>query len=164
MTTSPPPVDPTLFRQLLARFATGVTIITARDSEGYPVGMTASSLTSVSLAPPLVSVCVDVTADMHRTLSACGTFVINILSSEQQALSHRFANEPAESRFTDIAYQVTEHGLVILPDTLAYISCERFADFPLGDHTLFVGRVTGGAATDGHPLLYYRGNYASLQS
>ncbi len=94
--------------------------------------MTASSLTSVSLTPPLVSVCVDVTADMHRTLSACGTFVINILAADQQALSHRFANEPAESRFTAIEYEVTEHGLVILPDTLAYISASGSPTFRWG--------------------------------
>ena len=162
MSDSLPDVDGTLFRQLLSRFATGVTIITARDSHGYPVGMTASSLASVSFTPPLVSVCVDVTADTHRALSASGTFVINILAADQQALSHRFAVEPTEVRFHDLAVEETSDGHVIMPGALAYIQCERFADFPLGDHTLFVGRVTGGMARDGQPLLYYRGNYGTL--
>lgn len=162
MTDALPDVDATLFRQLLASFATGVSIITARDNQGDPVGMTASSLTSVSFTPPLLSVCVDVTASMHRALSATGTFIINILAADQQALSQRFAAEPAEARFRELEFEETETGLVILRGTLAYIVCERFADFPLGDHTLFVGRITGGIAREGQPLLYYRGNYGTL--
>jgi len=93
-----PDVEPVLFRQLLGRFATGVTVLTTRDDQGRPVGMTASSLTSVSLSPPLVSVCVDVTADMHRVMSASGDFVVNVLAAHQRELARRFAQDPAESR------------------------------------------------------------------
>ena len=161
--TVPQEVDPSLFRQLLSRFATGVTVITTRNEHGEPVGMTASSLTSVSLSPPLVSVCVDVTADMHRALSTSGTFVINILATHQEEVSARFALAPAEERFTGIAWEESNDGHIILAGTLAHITCDRFADFPLGDHTLFVGRVTGGATASGEPLLYYRGRYGTLQ-
>lgn len=155
-------VNPALFRQLLGRFATGVTVLTTRDMEGRPVGMTASSLASVSLNPPLLSVCVDFTADMHRALSASGTFVINVLAANQEEISRRFAELPPEERFTGLAWQESSEGLVLLGGALAHIECERFADFPLGDHTLFVGRVTGGAAGDGEPLLYYRGGYGGF--
>ena len=157
-----PDLEATAFRQLLTRFATGVTVLTTRDDAGHPVGMTASSLTSVSLAPPLVSVCVDVTAEMHRALGAGPPFVINILATGQEALSHRFAVTPAAERFTGIRYRETNEGLVILEGVLAHIECEKFTEVPLGDHTLFVGRVTGGSAGEGEPLLYYRGSYGAL--
>ncbi len=157
-----PDVNPALFRQLLGRFATGVTVLTTRDQDGRPVGMTASSLASVSLQPPLLSVCVDFTADMHKVLSSSGSFVINVLASHQEELSRRFAELPPEERFQGIAWQETGSGLVLLGGALAHIECERYADFPLGDHTLFVGRVTGGTATEGDPLLYFRGGYGSF--
>jgi flavin reductase (DIM6/NTAB) family NADH-FMN oxidoreductase RutF len=159
---SRPDIDGNDFRQLLGRFATGVTVLTTRDQNGTPVGMTASSLASVSLSPPLVSVCVDVSADMHRALSSSGDFVINILAADQVQLSHRFAREPAEVRFQELSWRETPEGLIVLERVLAHIECERYADFPLGDHTLFVGRVTGGASGDGEPLLYFRGDYGSL--
>lgn len=155
-------VNPALFRQLLGRFATGVTVLTTRDMEGRPVGMTASSLASVSLNPPLLSVCVDFTADMHRALTASGTFVINVLAANQEEISRRFAELPPEDRFTGLSWQESGEGLVLLGGALAHIECERFADFPLGDHTLFVGRVTGGTVCDGEPLLYYRGGYGGF--
>lgn len=157
-----PDVNPALFRQLLGRFATGVTVLTTRDQEGQPVGMTASSLASVSLQPPLLSVCVDFTADMHKVLSSSGSFVINVLASHQEEISRRFAELPPEERFQGIAWQETGSGLVLLGGALAHIECERYADFPLGDHTLFVGRVTGGTASEGDPLLYFRGGYGSF--
>jgi flavin reductase (DIM6/NTAB) family NADH-FMN oxidoreductase RutF len=159
---SRPDIDGAIFRQLLGRFATGVTVLTTRDHSGHPVGMTASSLASVSLTPPLVSVCVDVSADMHRALSSSGDFVINILAAGQVELSHRFARLPAEERFQGVRWRETADGLIVLAGVLAHIECDRFADFPLGDHTLFVGRVTGGAATEAEPLLYFRGDYGSL--
>lgn len=161
--TAPREVDPSFFRQLLGRFATGVSVITTRNELGQPVGMTASSLTSVSLNPPLVSVCVDVTADMHRALSSSGTFVINILAADQQEISTRFALASPEERFVGLAWEESNDGHIFISDSLAHISCERYADFPLGDHTLFVGRVTGGASGAGEPLLYYRGRYGRLQ-
>ena len=159
---SRPDADSSLFRQLLGRFATGVTVLTTRDQHGRPVGMTASSLASVSLQPPLVSVCVDVSADMHRALAWSGDFVVNILRKDQELLSRRFAATPAEGRFDAVPWRETGDGLIILEDVLAHIECERFADFPLGDHTLFVGRVTGGATAEGDPLLYFRGGYGML--
>jgi 3-hydroxy-9,10-secoandrosta-1,3,5(10)-triene-9,17-dione monooxygenase reductase component len=157
-----PDIDGDLFRTLLSRFATGVTVLTTCDPAGRPVGMTASSLASVSLIPPLLSVCVDVSAEMHRVLSASGTFVVNILSVGQEQLARRFAAQPADGRFDRIAWRLTPEGLVVLEGAIAHVECEPFADFPLGDHTLFVGRVTGGAVRDGDPLLYYRGAYAAL--
>jgi flavin reductase (DIM6/NTAB) family NADH-FMN oxidoreductase RutF len=140
-----------------------VSIVTVRDAAGQPVGMTASSLASVSLQPPLVSVCVDVSAEMHRVISVAPSYVLNILSREQEHLSRRFAERPILERFSGIPFRETPEGLIVLEGAIAHIECERFADFPLGDHTLFVGRVIGGMVADGEPLLYYRGGYAALR-
>ncbi len=156
-----PDVDSAQFRQLLGRFATGVAIITARAPDGRPSGMTANSLASVSLTPPLVSVAVEHEAEMYYTLLATRDFVINILSSGQETLSRRFAG-PHEGRFDGVGYRANDQGIPVLAGVLAHIECERYAEHRTGDHTIFIGRVTGGATAGGRPLLYYRGGYASL--
>jgi len=158
-----PDAHPSSFRRLLGRFATGVTVLTARDPRGQPVGMTASSLASVSLAPPLISVCVDVSAELHRVLSASGEFVVNILRADQEAVSRRFAEQPPSERFASGGWREDDRGLILLDGVLAHIECELYSEFPLGDHTLFVGRVTGGQAYDGEPLLYFRGRYTEIR-
>lgn len=154
-------VDPAQFRQLLGRFATGVTVVTTRDPSGQPVGMTASSVASVSLEPPLVLVAVDRANDMHPALSAAERFVLNVLAADQEAISRRFAAEHP-NRFDGIGYCETRHGLPVLEGVLASIECETQAAVPGGDHTVFFGLVTGGAVSDRRPLLYYRGGYAGL--
>jgi flavin reductase (DIM6/NTAB) family NADH-FMN oxidoreductase RutF len=154
-------VDSAQFRQLLGRFATGVAVVTTTDAEGAPAGMTANSLASVSLSPPLVSLCIEREAHLHASILRASAFVINVLSSSQEALSRRFAG-PHPNRFDGIGYTLNDRGLVVLDGTLAHIECERYADYPGGDHTIVVGRVIGGSTCDGRPLLYYRGGYAAL--
>ena len=126
-----------------------------------PQGMTASSLASVSLHPPLVSVCIDHGAVMHDVMVAAPVFVVNILGNEQEMLSRRFADRH-EDRFEGVGYHRSPEGLVLLDGALAHIECERFAVHAGGDHSIVLGRVIGGTANDGHPLLYYRGGYAAL--
>ena len=156
-----PGADPALFRQLLGRFATGVTVVTTRDPAGRPIGMTASSVASVSLHPPLVLVSVDQANDMHPALRAAQHFVLNVLAADQEAISRRFAAEHP-NRFEGIGYRDTRHGLPVLDGVLASIECEKHAEAPGGDHTVFFGLVTGGSVSDRRPLLYYRGGYAGL--
>jgi flavin reductase (DIM6/NTAB) family NADH-FMN oxidoreductase RutF len=123
--------------------------------------MTASSLAAVSLHPPLVSVCIDHAAELHDAIATCREFVVNVLESAQEALSRRFA-DPHEDRFEGVGYHRSPEGMVLLDGALAHIECERYATYPGGDHTIVIGRVTGGAAGEGRPLLYYRGGYAAL--
>jgi flavin reductase (DIM6/NTAB) family NADH-FMN oxidoreductase RutF len=123
--------------------------------------MTANSLASVSLQPPLLSVSVDHTAEMHKVILQAREFVVNILSSPQEALARRFADKH-EDRFDGIGYRLSPEGLVLLDGALAHIECVREAEYPAGDHTIVVGRVVGGVTADGRPLLYYRGGYAAL--
>jgi flavin reductase (DIM6/NTAB) family NADH-FMN oxidoreductase RutF len=158
---NPSEIDPSQFRQLLGRFATGVTILTVATPEGRPLGMTANSLASVSLHPPLVSVCVDRVADMHSPILSARQFVVNVLASPQEALARRFADEH-EDRFDGVGYHLSPNGLILLDGALAHVECERYAEYPGGDHTIVLGRVVGGATAEGRPLLYYRGGYAAL--
>jgi flavin reductase (DIM6/NTAB) family NADH-FMN oxidoreductase RutF len=139
-----------------------VTIVTVSGPEGRPLGMTASSLASVSLQPPLVSLCIDHQAELHDTIRSAEVFVVNILESAQEALSRRFA-DPHDDRFDGVGYHRSPEGLILLDGALAYIECERYAIHPGGDHTIVIGRVIGGVTGEGRPLLYYRGGYAALE-
>ncbi|MFQ5897552.1 MAG: flavin reductase family protein [Candidatus Methylomirabilia bacterium] len=86
-------IGPDEFRHALSHFASGVTVITTWDSKGHPTGLTASAVTSVSLNPPLLLVCVDHQAESYAALEAAGSFAVNILAADQEALSRRFADE-----------------------------------------------------------------------
>jgi flavin reductase (DIM6/NTAB) family NADH-FMN oxidoreductase RutF len=152
------------FRQLCGRFATGIAVVTARDSEGRPAGMTVNSFTSVSLDPPLVSIAIDRAASMHAVLHQATAYTINILESHQEALSRRFASGQ-QDRFEGIGFAPHRDDRIVLDGALAHLECVREALVPAGDHTLIIGRVVGGiAAEHGRPLLYYRGGYADPDS
>jgi flavin reductase (DIM6/NTAB) family NADH-FMN oxidoreductase RutF len=159
---SPAEVDGAQFRQLMGRFCTGVAVLTISAPDGRLLGMTANSVAAVSLCPPLLSVCIDHDAEMHAAILQVPQFAINVLSSSQETLARRFADEH-EDRFNGVGYQLSPDGLVLLGGALAHIECQRYAEFPGGDHTIVVGRVTGGSTSKGRPLLFYRGGYAALE-
>jgi len=155
------PVDADQFRQLLGRFATGVTVVTARSASGAPLGMTASSLASVSLDPPLVLVAVDRRNDMHDALKTAPHFAINILTADQEILSRRFASTDP-NRFDGVGYREGRNGLPLLNDVVAHIECAMHGAVPGGDHTVYFGLVTGGDVMEARPLIYYRSGYGSF--
>ena len=154
-------VDPSVFRQLLGRFATGVTVLTTVDERGAPVGMTANSVASVSLVPPLVSVCVDREAAILQPLLAAPHFALNILAEHQEDVSRRFAASLA-GPFAGVGYRTSEQGLALLDGAVAHIECTREASHQAGDHYIVLGCVVGGAVREGRPLIFYRGGYGSL--
>ena len=156
-----PDIGPAEFRQLLGRFATGVTVVTALDGAGRPHGMTANSLSSISLEPPLVLVSIEKIAVLHPVITAASHFVVNILADQQEALSRRFARKE-DDRFDGIGYTLTADKVPVLDGVLAHIECERWAMHEAGDHTIVIGRVTGGAVREGRPLGYFRGGYTGL--
>lgn len=159
----PTPVDHDIYRRLLSCFATGVTVITTRDPDDCPVGMTASAVSAVSLDPPLILVCVDHGADFHSALSESAAFVVNILASDQGDLARRFATRETD-KFSGVAYTTHPTGQPVLDGLVAYIVCERWDALEAGDHTVFLGRVAGGESSNRAPLLYFRGGYGSLDS
>ncbi|HEX9579967.1 MAG TPA: flavin reductase family protein [Gemmatimonadales bacterium] len=154
-------VDPTLFRQLLGRFATGVTVLTTLDPEGRPGGMTASALAAVSLDPPLLLVCVDRGTDFGAVLAPAATFAVNVLARDQEALSRRFAADGVD-RFAGVKWTPGPGGLPLLDGVVAHVLCENWDRRDVGDHTVFFGRVIGGTAFDRPPLVHLRGGYTSV--
>ncbi len=155
------PIDKDLYRAVLGRFASGVTIVTTVDSDGRDQGMTVSAFSSLSLDPPLVLVCIDHGASLWPVLQHAAHYAINILSAEQEALSRRFSSREGD-RFDGIGFTRGGTGVALLDDTLAAVECTVTARLTQGDHTILVGTVEYGVARDLQPLLYYRGGYASL--
>jgi flavin reductase (DIM6/NTAB) family NADH-FMN oxidoreductase RutF len=154
-------IDNDLFRAVLGRFASGVTVVTARDADGNPHGMTVSAFSSLSLDPPLVLVCIGNDASTAPVMAQAGSFAVNVLRDDQEALSRRFASAMSQ-RFEGIGYQGSE-GDPRLEGVLAWMQCRVVAQHPSGDHVIYVGEVEQAGMSDGRPLLYYRGGYATLE-
>lgn len=155
-------LDPATFRATLARFASGITIVTARDRVGGDVGMTVSAFSSLSLDPPLVLVCIANGASVAPVLEHCDAFAVNILAEDQEALSRRFAERELD-RFDGVSVSRGALGLALLDGALANLECRVTARHPAGDHTILVGEVKEASLREGHPLLYYRGGYRRLE-
>jgi flavin reductase ActVB len=158
------------FRSVIGRFASGITIITVVDEDGTDHGMTATAFCSVSLAPPLILVCVDETATMHRVIERATHFGVSFLASGQEELSRRFGSGepqrggiPEEDRFEGVGYSRAVSGAVLLNDALAHLECRVHARHAAGDHVIVVGEVESAVAHDERPLIYYRGGYTQLE-
>jgi len=157
------PVDQAIFRSVLGRFASGVTVVTIREGE-TDHGMTASAFCSLSLDPPLTLVCIERSTRMHELLTRVDRYAVNLLTSNQEALSRRFAEPPDDARFDGVGFDRGVTGAPLLRDVLAHLECDLVARHPGGDHTIIVGRViSASSAGDSRPLLYYRGGYAALE-
>ncbi len=157
-----PPTDPAQFRHLLGRFATGVTVVTAPHANGRPTGMTASAISSVSLEPPLLLVCVGHQAEFHKTIRHATHFGLNVLAADQEPLARLFAATGLD-HFASIPYHLGPDAVPLLDGVVAHILCERAGHHEAGDHTVFLGLVTGGETFDRAPLLYFRGQYTSTR-
>jgi flavin reductase (DIM6/NTAB) family NADH-FMN oxidoreductase RutF len=153
-------VDPRAFRDVMGVFATGVAVITT-EADGEPQGMTVNSLTSLSLDPPLLLVCLTRESRTGAAVTARGAFVVNLLGRRQRHLSDRFAR-PGEEHFANLATAITADGLPALADCPGRIECTVDTVHPGGDHIIVVGRVRACRATSASPLLFYRGRYHRL--
>lgn len=148
------------FRDALARWASGVTIVTARDEDG-PVGMTAASFSSLSLDPPLVLVCVARSAEAHDGLVGAEGFAIHILGSRQEELSVLFA-QAGNDKFEGLGEERGPFGAPLLPFGLARLCCAHEAGLDGGDHTILVGRVLSTELAGDEPLVYWDRRYHIL--
>lgn len=155
-------IDTDAFRAALGRFASGITVVTARDEDGRDHGMTVSAFCSVSLDPSCVLVCIGHEASMHELMMRVQHVGISVLSTEQEALSRRFA-DPESDRFDGVGYTRGEKGVALIDEALVHLECEVVARHEAGDHTVVICGVERAAAHDGRPLLYYRGGYAQLE-
>ncbi len=151
------------FRRALGRFASGVTVVTARDASGKLHGITVSAFCSVSLEPPLILVCIDKNTGSHYALTETDSFVVNVLQEDQQYLSDRFASYLPD-KFEAVGYSLGIDDLPILEDALANLECRLVNSHENGDHTIFVGQIERATIGDGKPLVYFHGNYRKLET
>jgi len=148
------------FRDAMRRMASTVTILTATDHERHH-GMTVTAVTSVSLEPPSLLVCLNNRTQLHDIMGQARGFCVNVLHHEQAELSIAFSGAiPAEERFDKGVWKKTEEGLGYLLDAQASIFCRKVAAMPFGTHTIFVGQVTEvrlGEIIE--PLIYQNARY-----
>ena len=151
--------DPSEQRRIMGCFATGVTVVTT-NSEPM-TGLTANSVTSLSLEPPLVLFAVDKNASSHKAFQETRCFAMNILSAEQQAISNRFAT-PGPKDFSDLDIRTAETGAPIIAGGLGWVDCKLTEILPGGDHDIFIGEIVAGELRSGNPLLYFAGKYRDI--
>lgn len=154
------------FREALASFASGVTIVTFRDELDRPCGMTASSFSSVSMDPLLVLVCLNRSARTYDDVLSRERFGINILSADCVEISNQCAR-PGEDKqlLPEWLEDPVDGRSPALKDSLAYLDCEVHTEVPAGTHSIIVGRVLAIGVLEGQegkPLLYYRGGYREM--
>ncbi|MFC6152364.1 flavin reductase [Nocardioides yefusunii] len=150
-------VDPATFRNVMAQWPSGVTIVTTLDADGERKGMTASSFSSVSAEPPLVSICLVKTLYTHKLISESGVFGVNFLAKDQMEVARRFAGMvPSEDRFEGEEWTIAETGVSLLDSALGWVDCRVVHEYEGGDHTIFVGEVVAAHnARRAAPLLYH---------
>jgi 3-hydroxy-9,10-secoandrosta-1,3,5(10)-triene-9,17-dione monooxygenase reductase component len=153
------------FRDVLGRFASGVTVVTA-ISGGAPVGLTCQSFSSVSLNPPLVTFIPARTSRAWPMIQRSGRFCVNFLADGQADLSNQMASRGVD-KFAGVAWSPSaETGSPVLDGTLGYVDCQIHAVHEAGDHYIVVGRVLELAVPDpsvGKPLLFFQGKYSTTQ-
>lgn len=156
-------IDAQAYRRSLGHFCTGVTVIAAVDAAGEPVGFACQSFAALSLDPPLVLFCPGKASRAWPAIEAAGTFCVNVLAHDQQAVSAVFGRA-GEDKFSTVGWSPAPSGAPVLDGVLAWIDCaiERVEDG--GDHHLVIGRVTTlGEPREQRPLLFYRGAYAATE-
>ena len=159
---APDACDGERYRHVIGHFATGVTVITSHH-DGVDHGATASAVSSLSLDPPSLLVCLNRTTATEAAVRASGTFVVNILREHQGDLARRFAGRHGD-KFAGVATARTALGEPVLADALARLECRVRDVVPGGTHTVFFAEVLHAEAHDGAPLAYYRGRFGRLRA
>ena len=155
-------MDERRFRDTVAAFPTGVTIVTARGADG-PAGLTTNAFTSLSLDPPLVLVCFDQGSRTLPVVREGGRFAVNVLRQGQEDLAAVFASKRVQAeKFAEVTH-TEDHGVPVLDDALAWMVCDLEALHPGGDHEIGIGRVTAlGRDSEGEPLVFHDGTFRTL--
>lgn len=148
-------------REALGNFVTGVTVVTTRIGDELH-GLTANSFTSVSLEPPLVLFSLSRTADCFDAFSHSNSFAINVLRSDQQALSNRFATKDID-KWSGVEWRSGHGGCPLLAGAIATFECRVTARHDGGDHVIYVGEVIRfDHCPEGDPLAFFRGRYTGV--
>ncbi len=156
-------IDARAFRRALGNFATGVTVITAQNSQGEKVGITANSFNSVSLDPPLVLWSLVKDSGSFTVFESATHFAVNILASDQIALSNHFA-KPQRDKFENINWKAGIGSCLLLPDCAGRFQCEAYDRIDAGDHWIFLGKVVAFDDFGRAPLCYHQGSYSIVSA
>jgi len=151
------------FRDALAQFTTGVTIVTAREPHGAFVGFTANSFNSVSLDPPLIIWSLARRSRSLAVFEGVEHYAVNILAHDQVELARRFSR-PHTDRFAGVAHRAGRGGAPLIAGCAAWLECRHHALHPAGDHMLFIGAVDACAHRNVPPLLWHGGRYRGSHS
>jgi flavin reductase (DIM6/NTAB) family NADH-FMN oxidoreductase RutF len=153
--------DTDAFREAIAHFATGVTVVTTVTEEGR-AGMTASAVASVSLDPILLLVCVNNRIPTHRALEQSRCFAVSVLCEGQEAIARRFAT-PSPEKFDGVPLDLDQE-LPVLADSVAWFVCDVHERFPGGDHSIFIGEVKAcGGRRGARPLVFFRREFGRIE-
>jgi flavin reductase ActVB len=152
-----------VFREAMASFPAGVTIVTTADAAGAWHGFTATSFCSVSIEPPLISVCLARTAKCHDVFTTAERWAVHVLRYEDSDLAMRFATRGAD-KFAGGRFTPDQDGLPVLDRCVARLTCRSHAIHPAGDHTILLGQVERVAARPALPAVYHRRGFHTLRS
>lgn len=148
------------YREAIARFATGVTVITTSTPHG-PAGMTASAVSSLSLEPVLMLVCINSRLPTHDAILGSRTFAVNVLGEDDEYLARRFAT-PGIEKFSGLAVD-SSAGVPVLRSAIAHFVCDVHERLPGGDHSIFIGEVRHCEhVPSARPLLYFGASFGGL--
>lgn len=145
----------------MGHFATGVTIITTKDKNEKPYGLTANAFTSLSLQPPLALVCVDKTVQCYFCFEESKAFSVNVLAEGQEEISRRFATKGVE-KFDGVPFHLGQNGVALLEGAIAHLECTIVNSCDGGDHTIYIGEVIHAAVSGDRPLIFFKGKYSRL--
>ena len=157
---APPAVDADVFRDVIGHFATGVTVVTARDGD-VDFGVTVSAVCSLSLEPPMLLVCLNRISRTRAAIDRRRAFAVNILGVGQQDLARRFATD-SDEKFRGCAVTYGELGHPLLTEALAHVECRVAEQATGGTHTVFFATVERARRFEGEPLVYFRGKFGWL--
>ena len=153
--------DATSFRDALGSFVTGVTIVTARDADGQPFGLTANSFNSVSLDPPMVLWSLSLKSGTLPVFRDAESWAVHVLAADQQAMSDRFARAGAD-KFAGLAPVDGPEGAPLIEGYAARFGCRARFEYEGGDHAIFLGEVVDFDRRDAEPLIYHGGRYGRV--
>ena len=153
-------VTPMALRHAMGLFLTGVTIVTTRNGTHPPYGLTVNSFNSVSLDPPLILWSLDLKNDCTQMFRDAGAFAVNVMPAGSERLIRQFSTTGID-RFEDVAWHGGAAGQPILEDALVSLECRMWAEYPGGDHVIFVGEVLRVDAEDGDAAAYFKGQLGS---
>ena len=160
MTVSKPDFDAAFFRTALGRYATGVTVVTAADADGAPIGLTVSSFNSVSLNPPLVLWSLSGGSSSREAFERCDRYVVNVLSAHQIALARRFATGRTPDRYNGLTVARAPGGTPMLDGgCAAWFECHNRSRYVEGDHVIMVGEVERCGHSGEPPLVFHAGGF-----